>query len=671
MHVCLTLWKTALRGFRIKLLLAAAALIAICVIVGGFAAPVNAAANEDPDFIVVGSGAGGGPLAANLARRGFRVLLLEAGLDDVHERYDYQVPILSASVSTENPQTLWEYYVRHYSDDAQQKKDHKAQYDASGNLLGVWYPRAATLGGSVVHNFLFAVTPHESDWDYIAQLTGDQSWRSHNMRKYFQRLEANYYSPTIQSGAGHGYNGWLGTTIFDPNFFLKNDPLITRNLLAAALMFPQPSEAALMASLSGNHDALLSVLTRDLNSGDAGRDSAEGLFSPTLHIRNGKRVTPREFIVETVEQGYPLTVKTGAFVTKVLFSGVNNRRGPRARGVEYIDRAHVYQADTMATTVDADTPRVQVRARREVILSAGTFNTPQLLKLSGIGPAEELRRFNIPVLVNSPGVGRNMQDRYEVGIIMEAGADYPMLGPCTFGQTPDDPCLAQWFQSAGLYNTVGTAGVIAKRSSTADNADSDLLFYGAPYNFRGYFKGYTRQIAPNARTFTWGILKAHTRNTAGTVTLRSANPLERPEINFRYFHEGTTANAADMKDLEAMVEGVELVRRITAKTNELMQDAGGFKEIFPGPEVDTREEIRQFIRDNAWGHHASSTAAIGPDGDPMAVLDSEFRVRGTRGLRVVDASVFPKIPGTFIVVPIFMASEKAADVIAEEYRGRR
>jgi choline dehydrogenase len=198
-----------------------------------------------------------------------------------------------------------------------------------------------------------------------------------------------------------------------------------------------------------------------------------------------------------------------------------------------------------------------------------------------------------------------------------------------------------------------------------------MLFYGAPYNFRGYFKGYTRTIAPNARTFTWGILKAHTRNIAGTVTLRSANPLERPEINFRFFHEGTTANAADVKDLDALVEGVELVRRITAKTNELMQPAGGFKEIFPGPEVDTREEIRQFIRDNAWGHHASSTAAIGPDGDPMAVLDSDFRVRGVRGLRVVDASVFPKIPGSFIVVPIFMMSEKAADVIAEEYRGRR
>jgi choline dehydrogenase len=107
-----------------------------------------------------------------------------------------------------------------------------------------------------------------------------------------------------------------------------------------------------------------------------------------------------------------------------------------------------------------------------------------------------------------------------------------------------------------------------------------------------------------------------------------------------------------------------------AKTNELMQP-GGFKEIFPGSAVQTRAEIRQWVKDNAWGHHAAGTAAIGKDGDPMAVLDSNFRVRGVRRLRVVDASVFPKIPGTFIVVPIFQIAEKATDVIAEEYGGRR
>jgi choline dehydrogenase len=656
------------RYFGLRLWLIAVLLIALVSGFAGFSARVSAA--EDPDFIVVGSGAGGGPLAANLARRGFSVLLLEAGLDDVSERPDYQVPILSAAVSPENPLTLWEYYVRHYSDDAQAARDTKMTIGPDGKPLGIWYPRAATLGGSVVHNFLFAVTPHESDWDNIAQLTGDQSWRSFNMRKYFQRLETNQYAPTIQSGTGHGLNGWLPITVFDPSFFLKNDPLITRNLLAAALMFQQPSQEALMAALSGDPAALLGLLTRDLNSGAAGRDSAEGLYSPTLHIRNGKRVTPREYIVATVNEGYPLTVKTGALVTKVIFTGVGNKQGPRARGVEYLDRAHLYKADTMAKPLDSTVKTVTVRARREVILAAGTFNTPQLLKLSGIGPAAELRKYNIPVLVDSPGVGTNLQDRYEVGLVMEAPSDYPMLTPCTFGQTPNDPCLMQYLQGTGLYNTVGTVGVIAKRSNHASTPDADLLLYGAPYNFRGYFKGYTGTIAPNAHTFTWGILKAHTRNTAGTVLLRSANPLDTPDINFRYFNEGTTTNGADMEDLEALSDGVEFVRQIVAKTNELMQP-GGFKEIFPGSAVQTRAEIRQWVKDNAWGHHAAGTAAIGKDGDPMAVLDSNFRVRGVRRLRVVDASVFPKIPGTFIVVPIFQIAEKATDVIAEEYGGRR
>jgi choline dehydrogenase len=658
--------RQSIQRFWLRATLGAICLLTLFAGLASLNGPVLAQ-DDRYDYIVVGSGAGGGPLAANLARRGQRVLLLEAGLDDVFQRPDYFIPIFTAAVSPENPLTLWEYYVKHYSDEAQARRDTKFQVGADGSPLGIFYPRAATLGGSVVHNFLFAVTPHDSDWEQIAQLTGDQTWRAANMRKYFQRLEANNYSPIIQTGAGHGFNGWLGMQIFDPNFFLNNDPMITRLLVAAALMFPQPSEAALMASLTGNHQALLSLLTRDLNSGTAGRDATEGLFSPTLHMRNGRRVTPREFIVETVQQGYPLTVRTGAFVTKILFNQTNNRLGPRARGVEYIDRAHVYQADPNVRPVDATVPRRTARVRREVIISAGTFNTPQLLMLSGVGPAEELRRLNIPVLVNSPGVGRNLQDRYEIGVVTELSADFPMLTPCTFGQTPDDPCLAQYFQGTGLYNTVGTVGVVIKKSSTAGpNEDPDLLLFGAPYDFRGYFKGYTGRVTPNAHTFTWGVLKGHTRNRAGTVTLRSANPLERPEINFRYFHEGTTGGA-DVADLEAVVDGVELIRRIIAKSNELMAP-GTVREIFPGPEVQTRDQIRTFVRNNAWGHHASGTAAMGRDGDPMAVLDSKFRVRGTRGLRVVDASIFPRIPGFFIVVPIFMASEKAADVILEDRR---
>jgi hypothetical protein len=134
------------------------------------------------------------------------------------------------------------------------------------------------------------------------------------------------------------------------------------------------------------------------------------------------------------------------------------------------------------------------------------------------------------------------------------------------------------------------------------------------------------------------------------------------------FNEGTTIDGAAHKDLEAVADGVEFVRDVIAKTIQLMAlDGGSFTEVYPGTAtVRTREQIKQFIRNEAWGHHACGTSKIGADDDPTAVLDSRFRVRGTRRLRVVDASVFPRIPGFFIAVPIYMLSEKAADVILED-----
>jgi choline dehydrogenase len=131
-----------------------------------------------------------------------------------------------------------------------------------------------------------------------------------------------------------------------------------------------------------------------------------------------------------------------------------------------------------------------------------------------------------------------------------------------------------------------------------------------------------------------------------------------PHVNFRYFEEG---NDPSEDDLEAVVEGVEFVRRMMSRASEVIA-----RELVPGESVETREQIREFVRNEAWGHHASCTCKMGPEADEMAVVDSDFRVHGTRNLRVVDASVFPRIPGFFIVTAVYMISEKASDVILSD-----
>ncbi len=183
----------------------------------------------------------------------------------------------------------------------------------------------------------------------------------------------------------------------------------------------------------------------------------------------------------------------------------------------------------------------------------------------------------------------------------------------------------------------------------------DLFVFALLGKFYGYYPGYSKVASEHHNYLTWAILKAHTENHAGTVTLRSADPFDPPAINFRYFTEGTNGGT---NDLDSVVDGIEFVRRITGPIGDIIVE-----EELPGAALQTREQLREFVAAQAWGHHASCTCPIGVRGDPQAVLDSNFRVFGTTGLRVVDASAFPKIPGFFIVTSVYMIGEKASDVI--------
>jgi choline dehydrogenase len=243
--------------------------------------------------------------------------------------------------------------------------------------------------------------------------------------------------------------------------------------------------------------------------------------------------------------------------------------------------------------------------------------------------------------------------------------NFALLDGLTFkppgeGEDPD-PGYVQWQDGEGVYTTNGALlGII--RRSRPELTSPDLFLFGLPAKFTGYFPGYSGGLAQSTDVFTWAVLKAHTANRAGSVLLRSADPRDPPDIRFRYFEEGDDTAG---EDLDAVVTGIEVARSIM---DCLEDDVAA--ELVPGRDVGTREHLRSFVRDNAWGHHASCTCAIGPATDPRAVLGSDFRVHGTRGLRVVDASVFPRIPGFFIVTAIYMAAEKASAAILADAAAR-
>ncbi len=639
-------------------------------------------AERDFDYIVIGSGAGGGPLAANLARAGFKVMLMEAGGDPCLEsgdrgRWMYEVPIFHGA-STEYNECAWDFYVRHYSEDAQQARDSKVVPEKylrpTDKKPVIWYPRAGTLGGCTSHNAMITVMPQDSDWNSIAQLTGDDSWKAEKMNGYFERMENCTYVPrpgsvrsdfsNVLAGLadlkglfgghnvfkdlheGHGFSGWLTTSEADPTLALGDKEIIL--LLLNAIGSALKGEVGNPLVLSGT--------LFDPNNPLRRRDSPEGAAFTPLAVDKGRRNGPRDYLLRT-KKDFPnnLTIQMRSLATKIVFD--NNKT---AVGVEFMEGPFLYKASPMANGATPPARR-QVTAR-EVILAGGAFNSPQLLMLSGIGPSQHLKDKGIPVLVDLPGVGENLQDRYEVGIISEWKKPFALLGKSTFlppdTGKPADDVLAKWDKDQkGIYSSNGSLIAIIKKS-TPDKPEPDLYIFGLPGYFPGYSKGYSLATERFHNRFTWAILKAHTNNTAGRVSLKSNDPQETPNIEFHYFKEG---NDAKGEDLDAVVKGVEFVRHMNQKLTDFIGE-----ELKPGPAGDTPDKLRQFIQDEAWGHHASCTNKIGADGDPKAVLDSRFRVRGVKGLRVVDASVFPKIPGYFIVTAVYMVSEKASDVIAED-----
>ena len=396
-----------------------------------------------------------------------------------------------------------------------------------------------------------------------------------------------------------------------------------------------------MAELTGQDPAKVADYVNNDILGEAGNsDEDVSFYNMVQHAdRTGKRSSPNNYIRATLADPakYPLTLKLHTFVTKVLFD--TSAALPRATGVEVMTGASLYSADPKHTPGRTG-PRSRIQARREVIVAGGAFNTPQILKLSGVGPAAELAAFDIPLVADLPGVGERLADNYE-GSVLALGAAPVESGLITL-----------------LF-----------RTPTAPTARRNIFSWCGAFSFEGFWPGFPTWYG--AEQYTCAMVHMEPKSQRGSVRLLSADPLARPDINFRFFEEGGDA------DLQELVDAANLLRAAWQGVTGTAVEPFDELHPCPGPQrgADGREgkgescsdaAQKDFFKTQAYSHHATSTAAIGADGDELAVLDSKFRVRRVLGLRVVDASVFPVVPGAFPVLPTMMISAKAAeDIIAD------
>ncbi|CZR56338.1 uncharacterized protein PAC_06226 [Phialocephala subalpina] len=245
--------------------------------------------------------------------------------------------------------------------------------------------------------------------------------------------------------------------------------------------------------------------------------------------------------------------------------------------------------------------KMQAFARNKVIVASGTFNTPQLLKLSGIRPKAELTKFNISVLVDP-----RLQDNTKFGSIAQAATDFGDISQvCTYGAS-GDPCLAAWHQGKGPYTDGPLDSLMYKTSNAAMNERG--IFFGIPgaNPFRGYYPSDTVNTIYNdpPSTFDWSMIKS--------IPLAVSAPESHADAD---------------KDISAIAEAVKFRRKIF---NNLPKEMQPWKEVLPCDGTTTCD-MKTVIKEQAWSHHATSSAQIGADNDPMAVLDGKFKVRGVSG----------------------------------------
>jgi choline dehydrogenase len=390
------------------------------------AAPQEVQDEAEFEYIVVGTGPGGAPLAADLARAGHSVLVLEAGDDQMN------LNILKTSYlfnsATNNNSSRWDFFVRH-SDDERENLKYKhmtyrkpdgdfyvgTQPPADAERLGVWYPRAGTLGGCAMVNAGLLELPPDWAFDDISEMFGDKSWRTNNMRKYYTSIE-NCNTPRFAK-KDHGYGGWLDSKCADGSWIGNMSD--GEHVLTSA--------ARELGARKPTHDFLKGLLATDPNADMPGRDRKNGIVPMVTHANNAsQRAGPGYYLRQTYDDptSYPVTVSFNSLATKILFD--KKSKTPKAVGVEYLKGQSLYRADPRHNGQKGK--KMRAFASREVIVAGGVFNSPQILLLSGIGPAAHLKELGIPVVKNLAGVGGHLVDNYEGSVIALANRDFKTAG---------------------------------------------------------------------------------------------------------------------------------------------------------------------------------------------------------------------------------------------------
>lgn len=457
------------------------------------------------------------------------------------------------------------------------------------NMREIDQPRGKCLGGSSSINGMTFLRGNPRDYDDWASLDGCEGWSYPDCLPYFKKFER-------RDGADNEYrnaSGMVGVKVQD-----NLNPL---------------NAAFLDAGQQAGHG-----FTEDVNG-----YSQEGVSRFEMTVEKGFRSSSARAYLHSQAKRDNLEIVTDAKVLRIC------TKGSRATGVEFSKgrQTHV------------------IEAKREVILSAGVFATPQLLMLSGIGPEAHLRQHGIDVVHDVPMLGENLQDHLEAHIQIETDK------PVSLNRYLKPHMMVwagmQWFGWKGGVAAVNQCHVGAFLRSNAEATHPNIQFHFFPVFF-----GENWIPNPNKNGFRLGAgtMRPESR---GSVRLASADPADTPLIDPNYL--ATDRDRREMR--EGLILGRELLSQSAFKNYYQRED-------LPGSHVQSNDDLDAFIRNDASSaYHPCGTARMGPDGDERAVVDLDLNMRGMEGLRIVDASVIPSIPSANINACVFMIAEKAADKI--------